>query len=136
MLPHRSTSLGLYRDWVKLGHNWPFEHQREGFTIREHILGRVKTEFRQNKDVSDPEKLNSLLLNGRKDFVFMNNLRENKWQQMYPTPRSSLNEMAALEAKMVITAKAMTPKKEGLFTRLLKKLVPPKDDEDEVPEKK
>jgi hypothetical protein len=80
----RRTVLRLYRQFLKHLRLWPRYEERIQRSIYTHIESSIKTQFRQNKNETNPEKINELIDVAEKELQSMKNLLDNKYFKMVP----------------------------------------------------
>lgn len=64
----RPQVLRLYRQFVKTTARWPVNERRAGRDIAVYVRERVRTEFRDNANVSDTAAVQALLEQGKVEY--------------------------------------------------------------------
>jgi hypothetical protein len=78
----RRETLSLYKQFMKLGKQWPGDSKRPGRTLKEKIILNVRHDFQKHRHEADTKVVKSLLESGYKNLNYLKELHEGKYEHM------------------------------------------------------
>jgi 6-phosphogluconate dehydrogenase len=79
VLATRPAVLGLYHKLLRAAHNYPSDSARQGRTIKESLINKIRKDFSDNKKLTNTTTIKNLMEFAQQELDSINTLVESKY---------------------------------------------------------